>query len=391
MLFKNLLIVVALFFASLDAASLFKALPQLKKKVPFTKICNLPTPIVRLTNLEKAVGAAGLYCKNDALTSDIFGGNKPRKLEFLLGDALAKKSPGVITIGDAGSNHACATAHHSETLGLTCLCLYVPQQNTEYAQRNLKATCLTDAGMLMYPNNAAREAVLASIRSQYEGPNASKQIPFYVIPSGGSNAIGCLGFVNAAYELKEQIDAKVMPTPDIIYVTLGSKGTAAGLLLGLKAVGLKSHVVAVRVTSDPDNTAFTKLNKLFDETNDLLRSYDPTFPKFTLSSADVTIDNDFFFDGYAKVTPETARAITILENTEDIKLDGTYTGKTFAALLHAIEHDATIKDKKILFWDTFFSGEISDEAANLNYTKLNKEFQAYFDGTLPLQPDDCGY
>jgi len=208
----------------------------------------------------------------------------------------------------------------------------------------------------------------------------------HVIPVGGSSPLGVIGYVNAAFELKEQILAGEVPEPDRIYVALGSAGTAVGLALGLKAGELKSRVISVRVAREKWANV-RRMVKLFHETNSMLCSSDSSFPKIEFSEKDVDIRHDFLGQGYALFTEEGMEAVTRAENREKIKLDGTYTGKAFAALIDDVEK-RDLKDKVMLFWNTYNSRDLSRFINAVDYRKLPRCFHRYFEEEVqPLERD----
>jgi 1-aminocyclopropane-1-carboxylate deaminase/D-cysteine desulfhydrase-like pyridoxal-dependent ACC family enzyme len=117
--------------------SIFKHYSSLKEKIPYISLGDFPTPIIHLANLGKEIGANQLYLKNDGLSGSNYGGNKIRKLEFLLGDALNKGAKAVLTFGFAGSNHALAAAVYAQSLGLKCISILLAQPNAQYVRNNL--------------------------------------------------------------------------------------------------------------------------------------------------------------------------------------------------------------------------------------------------------------
>lgn len=359
------------------ALPLFDAYPTLKKTIAHVELCTLPTPIIKLNNLSAAIDHSQLYIKNDALTAPDFGGNKIRKLEFLLADALVKNASYVVAVGSAGSNFCCAAAVHAASLNIPCACFYAPQLNTIYLQRNALIAAAAGATLELHPSPVARNTALANFMAN--NPTA------YAIPGGGSNALGALGFVNAAFELKEQINTGTCALPDVIFITYGSAGSAAGLLLGLKAAGIKSHVVVVQVC-DPVVTVAEDITALFNQTNNLLCHADKSFQRYNLTAGDFSIDSDHYYGRYAKIDPAQADAIKLLNDTQGIKTDGTYAGKTLIAML---DYAAKNKNKSILFWNTFFSGR-ADVLKSHDYKKLPQEWHDYFDGSISLQQIDQG-
>jgi len=359
---------------------LFKAYPTLQNKLGYVSLGTLPTPIQKLENLGTKVGCSNLYIKKDNLSGTLFGGNKVRKLEFLLGDALANNAKGVLTLGAAGSNHTCATAAYAQKCGLACICLHLPQEPTSYAQRNLLISMAHDAELHLYRQKGEREKAIYDRNKEFKKQTGSS---LYFIPTGGSNEIGALGFVNAAFELKEQVTQGLLPEPDFIYVVLGSTGTAAGLILGARLAGLKSIIIPVSIEYDGfEGEHAMKLCNLIRLTSVVTHKIDTTFPEVEITPQEVTIDYRWIGDGYAKISPEACEAIKLLQETENIKLDGTYTGKAFASLLNAVRTMPEMNDKTILFWDSFCSGDFSDITKTVDYKKLPEAYHHYFECQL---------
>jgi len=198
----------------------------------------------------------------DGYTGKIYGGNKVRKLEFLLGEAINKNSKEVITFGGAGSNHATATAVYANKVGLQSISMLLPQMNAEYVRKNLLLSYSYGAELHYYRNN-----FMLSTGKKYQCIKhwLRKGKKPYLIPMGGSSPVGIIGFINAAFELKQQIDQNKIPEPDRIYVALGSVGTVTGLLIGIKVLNIQSTLVPVRVV--PSETAnFETIKNLFTET-----------------------------------------------------------------------------------------------------------------------------
>jgi len=367
------------------AVPLFDTYPQLKQKIAHKTLGDFPTPIEKLSTLEKELEINNLYIKSDNLSSRLFGGNKVRKLEFLLADALSLGATGILTYGFAGSNFVCATAVHAKQCNLDCFCMLLPQRNTQYLQRNLLIGNQYTANQYLCHTPAQREVHTHRVNEQYRRKTGKN---LYFIPSGGSNEVGTLGFVNAAFELKEQIKLGLMPEPDYIYIALGSCGSAAGLMLGLYTAGLKTKVIPICVEPREEPSKEQKVISLFTQANKLLHDADHSFPLFTITEDDFSINYDFVGDGYAHITDHAKEAIQMLWETEDIKLDGTYAGKAFAGMISDIKKH-NMKDKIILFWNTFCSGAFSEIIDDTSHTNLPVDFEQFFT-TIPLQINDQG-
>jgi len=308
--------------------------------LPRVELCALPTPVTRV--LVHPDGHEGLWVKRDDLTSARYGGNKSRKLEFLLGEALARGAKAVITFGAYGSNHALATAVHARALGLEPHVVLSPQAPGPFAARTLRAHA--GLGTVIHPvegwdgRRAAVEARIALRDRDGVEP--------YVIPMGGTSALGATGYVNAALEVADQVAA------DIVYVAGGTLGTAIGLAVGFAAAGTTTRVVSVRVT--PDEVASDEFAAtLAAETIALMRSLDDSFPALTVSDLAFELRHDWFEPGYGVVTPETTAAVEMAA-LAGIKLETTYTGKALAALI-ADRRGGLLGDATVLFWDTYNS------------------------------------
>ena len=364
---------------------LFKDYPQLAARLPHVSLGRFPTPVEELGRVGDAIGLDRLYIKRDDLSGAVYGGNKVRKLEFLLGDALRARAREVVTIGFAGSNHALATAIYANQLGLRSTSLLMPQVNARYVRRNLLASYCHKAQL----QHSANLPILAwgLLRKLLQGRRQFGVFP-RIIPAGGSCPLGVLGYVNAAFELREQIRAGEMPTPDLIYVPLGSMGTAVGLMLGLKAVGLPTQVIAVRVI-EQRFANLSKLVRLFRGTASLLRRLDPTFPNLRIDPAEPSIREDCLGDGYARFTEKAVNAADLMRGHTGIILNGAYSAKAFSAILD----DASrwiLKGKTILFWNTYNSRDLSAMASGVDYHQLPKAFHRYFE--QDVQPlDHAGF
>lgn len=383
---------------------LFDAYPKLKKAIPHLALGNIETtPIVHAKFFESK--GVQLYLKNDGIYgtdkhgNKIFSGNKRRKLEFLLADALAHHAKRVYALGGAGSNFATATAAYTKELGLACTLILGPQRNTRYVQRNLKLDLFYGANIVACPT---REERTTTCQKLAQGDPSG-----YFIPLGGSNSIGALGFVNAAFELKQQITQGIMPQPDVIYIACSSAAMAAGLIVGLKAAKLDIVVRPVRIDDTPEETSGT-LSQLIQETSTLLHQHDATIPLISIAPDKLNMVNDVageeyvpadhnnnqrhrMFDAYALTTPQGAHAIQTLDKATGIKLEGTYSGKAFVACLRDIT-SGSLSGKKILFWDSFCAGTFDEYTNSVDVKKLPEELQKYIYEApgYHIQPYDMG-
>jgi D-cysteine desulfhydrase len=311
-----------------------------------------------------------LFIKRDDISSSPYGGNKVRKLEFLLADAKARGAVRVITSGAAGSNHALATALYAKKAGLSATLILFDQPPSAGIAENLLMDAAAGAEMIYRERYEEYGRTIADLRQLH---NEKDDIDPYLISAGGSSPVGALGFVNAGFELKEQIDAGDLPEPKIIFVPLGTMGTAVGLLLGLRAAGLTARLVGVRVTpptlADPE-----KFRQLYCKSNELLRTLDPSFPDLCHSAGDFSFCNDHFEPGYGLASEAVNEAVALIRKTDGIILDHTYTGKALAALLA----DATrFAEGPLLFWNTKNSHPFPAQLLSEGRERLPKEFQKF--------------
>lgn len=348
--------------------------PLLAYKLSYASLGQFPTPVGRLDRAGGDIGVDHLYIKRDDLSGKVYGGNKVRKLEFLLGHALHTKAKEVLTFGFAGSNHALATAIHAKQVGLKSISMLMPQPNAHYVRRNLLMSHYCGAELHQYPNIPL--LAMGTIYQLMRHKLRQGHFPL-IIPPGGSSPLGAIGFVNAAFELKEQITEGKAPEPDLIYIALGTMGTAVGLILGLKAAKLKGRVVSVRIIEEKFANV-RKMVKLFHKINSLLHSLDPSFPQFEFSEKDIHIRHGCFGQRYALFTKEGMEAVSRMEKNEGIKLDGTYTGKAFAALIDDVKKQ-DLRDKVILFWNTYNSRDFSNVITTVDYRQLPRCFHGYFE------------
>ncbi|MCX5995086.1 MAG: pyridoxal-phosphate dependent enzyme [Chloroflexi bacterium] len=353
---------------------LFRHYPLLSEKVPHVSLGGFPTPVQKLDHLARDTGINQLYIKRDDLSGKLYGGNKIRKFEFILGHALHSGIREVLTFGFAGANHALATAVTAQQVGLRSISMMMPEPQVPYVCSNLLMTYY--CGAELYHQQSKQMLILATAYQLIRHKMRNSRLPLF-ISGRGTSPLGTIGFVNAAFELKEQVMSGELPEPDYIYVAKGSGGTTAGLMLGIKAAKLKSRVVSVSAKDEKEIDA-KKMGQVCDKTALLLHSLDPSFPKLECSDEDLDIRHDFVGRGYACPTEEGLKAISLMEKNEGIRLDTTYTGKAFACLLDDAGK-GDLRDKVVLFWNTYNSRDFSDAIAEVDYHRLPRGFHRYFE------------
>ncbi len=325
---------------------LFDRYPRLAESLPRVALCDLPTPVRRLERLGAALHLPHLYVKRDDLTALLFGGNKVRALEFLFGRARERRAKRVVAVGLAGTSMALATTLYAKQLGLACTALLLSATTTEEARRNLRYLRWLDADIHPMKRNP-----FTLLRILLHCWRLDGTLPTLFNPS---SPVGISGYVNAGFELAQQVEQGVLPEPDRIYLALGLQGTAVGLMLGVRATGLKSQVVCVssHASSDDQHTK-ARMVKRFRKANAYLRRHDPSFPFVELAAEEIALR----------------------------RLDTTWTAPTYAALLQDVEREQ-LQDQTILFWQTSNSRPYPLGVKEVDYHALPAGFHAYFTGPV---------
>lgn len=289
-----------------------------------------PTPL-------ESLDALGLWIKRDDVAAAPYGGNKVRKLEYLLADARAAGKTRILTIGAAGSHQVLATALYGKREGFDVEAVLVPQPPAERARRNLRVALAQG----LVPIGASSWAVAPALALAHVGRDA------YFIPLGGSNALGSLGFIEAAKEIAAQVAAGLMPEPDSVVVAMGSGGTAAGLAVGFEAVGLRTRVVGVAI-SPPAAVLGAMARHVAKKTAELagLSRRDSV-----RAVARIEVDKRWIGKGYGYPTPAGEAALSRAQQV-GITLDPTYTAKAFACALERSGRE------RVLFWHTLSSSAL---------------------------------
>ncbi len=355
---------------------LFEYYSEMQHALPHVFLGTLPTPVDRLEALEQTLGVSDtrLFVKRDDLSGPPYGGNKVRKLEFLLAHAAQQGYKEVLTFGGAGSNHALATGLYAREMGLKSVSMLVPQPNAHAVRANLLMSLC--AGVEMHHSPSMPRVVFDALRELLRHKLRTGRFPYVILP-GGTSSRGLIGFVNAAFELREQVENGRLPEPDVIYAASGTMGTVVGLLLGLKAAGLNTRVAAVRVT-EAQFSSICKAARLFRGANRLLHRADAKFPMLPFPYDEFQFIHDFYGEAYGLYTPEAMEAIRLFGETTGLHLEGTYTGKTAAALI-AEAKAGRLRDKTVLFWNTHNAYDFSTEIAALEYRDLPRPFHRYFE------------
>ena len=346
--------------------------PALGRKLKKVQLTTLPTP-VREVQYRRHQKAQVVWIKEDNLTGKPYGGNKVRKLEYLLQPALDKRRSRIATFGAVGSHHALATALYARRLGLGCTAFLSHQARALSIPATLNTHLRIGTEIVRY--GGAYCDRIKTLRRHLGSRNA------WVIAAGGSSWLGAVGFIDAALELAEQIDAQQLPMPERIYVATGTMSTVAGLAIGLAIAELPTEIHAVRV-SHIGIANIARLERLIKKTALMLNRLDPSFPADISERARVILRNEYFGSGYAHSDATTDAAIATAIDQFDLKLESTYTGKAMAAMLDDLD-TADDAGGRFLFWNTYHSAPLEQSAEQPpDSSKLPAEFLRYFNESI---------
>lgn len=322
---------------------LFRWAPALEDRIPWLQLGEWPTPVERL---DPPPGFSGeLWVKRDDRSSGLYGGNKIRKLEYLIADAKAAGAGRLITTGVVGSHHCLATSVHGRRYGLPTSLVVFPQPMTPHA---VEMAALNEAwadDLRRCSSFATQPFVEAAARWR-----ARKDTP-YVIPGGGSNALGVLGYVGAALELAEQVRRGELQRPATITVAAGTLGTVAGLAVGVALTDVADRVVAVRIVPSTIANIWT-LSRLVEGVVRVLADAGAPAPDARAAVDRVDMVGDYYGAGYGHPTEAGAEAEEWFR-PRGLELDPTYTAKTGAALLDRLPGQSGVH----LYWHTLSAVE----------------------------------
>lgn len=313
-------------------------------RLPRFPLANLPTPLQEASRLREALGGSDkcprILIKRDDLTGLAFGGNKVRKLEYLIGDALAKDATVIITAGAAQSNHARATAAAAVVAGLRSVLVLNTDEAEPAVQGNLLIDHLLGAEVRFVPKGSDSDAEMKKVA---EALTANGETP-YVIPVGGSNEIGAAGYLTMSLELREQLSA-FAAMPSRLYFGNGSRGTQAGIVLGAIALGMPYRSYGVL---DSPNSPFKEERavRIANRAAELVGS------DTRVSDADMINVDGYFGEAYGVPTTAGDEAIVLLARTEAILLDPVYSGKAMSGLIDHIRTDQIPADETVVFVHT---------------------------------------
>ncbi len=313
-------------------------------RFPRIFLAHLPTPLERLDRLTKELGGPEIWIKRDDCTGLSTGGNKTRKLEFLMAEALAEGADTVITQGATQSNHARQTAAFAAKLGVACHILLEDRTGSNDANYNGNGNVLLDhlhgatTSKRAGGTDMAAEMVALAQRLQGDGRKT------YNIPGGGSNPTGALGYVNCAFELVSQANDRGLVIDHLVTAT-GSAGTQAGLITGLKALNAGIALLGIGVRAPKEKQEESVFNLA-------VRTAEKLGCPGVVSRADVVANTGYVGAGYGIPRADTLEAIRLFAELEGILLDPVYSGKGAAGLIDLIRKGQFRKGQRIVFLHT---------------------------------------
>ena len=302
------------------------------------RLAQLPTPLYELPRLSEKLGGPRIVVKRDDLTGLAGGGNKARKLEFLIADALAEKANVVITAGAAQSNHARQTAAAAARYGLRAVLVLGPKAPT-IVTGNLLIDHLVGAH-IRWAGDRDRHEVMQDAAAEERGAGRTP----YIIPYGGSNAIGAGGYVLAMEELARQCSEQQLVV-DHIVVASSSGGTQAGMVTGARAANLGGRVLGISIDKSRE-----ELSQLVLDLARLTAAHLDL--RFEIAADSVEVADQYVGEGYGVFGEPEREALSLVARTEGLILDPVYTGRAMAGLIDLIRRGEFERGETVLFWHT---------------------------------------
>lgn len=317
---------------------IFKLFPSLQKHLSSAEFAELPTAVEHHNFNGKTA-----WVKRDDLTHSLYGGNKVRKLEFILPEVQRLGASKVVTFGATGTHHGLATAVLCKQMGLKCEVLLFDQPITALVKENIQLLA-SQGAELTHCGSLAN-----TLRRFYLHPGRLNKSNYFLF-AGGSNVLGVLAIINAGLELAEQIKNGECECPETIYCAASSNATLAGLTLGIAASGLNIKVIGVRVAPAKvgpfDSCTPAAVRQLMQKTIVWLKQHGADW-RWQLPNPQ--IDDDWYGEGYGHSSEAAVQAAAVFKKEMKIELDPTYTAKCFAALL------ANQDKRTVMYWHTLNS------------------------------------
>lgn len=363
----------------MSTRELFRRFPQ-TEDLPHLELADLPTPVKSLDVARDELGLAGLHMKCDDQTSTAYGGNKVRKLEFLLADAREKGFDEVWTVGTIGSHHVLATCIWARELGMECGALHFPQPLNEHVRKNVLALSTTrpKIELLTTEFDLTKELFRRKLDAWRSGNPDS-----YYIPAGGTTPLSVIAYVNAALEFVRQVEEGEAQRPDRVYIAAGTTGSFAGLILGFAMADFEVEVVGVRVSARFLANEM-RVSSLISRAADILESVGvPDVPR--IGPEAIEMNHEAFGPGYGFATSDGLHACDWLERTDGVGLEPTYTAKAFGAIL-GDRGPLAEQRARVLYWHTLNGADLSDRVAAADLSVFPPEYRQWVESDVEGVP-----
>ncbi len=308
--------------------------------LPRERIAFLPTPLHRLKNLGNSIGLDELWIKRDDQTGLSFGGNKVRKLEYVLGDARKNKADTIVTVGGVQSNHCRQAAAACAVVGLRCILLLGGEEPAHYTG-NLLLDRMLGAEIKFYPNDGLLtlhtrlNEVIETLKDFGLNP--------YAVPAGAEMPVGTIPYAIAMEELLAQVKAEQF-VPGKILVPTGTGGTLAGIIVGAHMLDLDIDIIGVSVLSDAETTK--------DRVGNLISRIIDEYPEVGAFKPKINVDDSFIGEGYGILSDGVKTTLDMFAKMDGIILDPVYTGKAGLALIRMALNGDIAHDTPTVFWHT---------------------------------------
>ena len=333
--------------------------------IPRVNLASLPTPLQKLPNLTKRLGGPTIYIKRDDLTGLAFGGNKARKLEYLMADALAEKADYIVTGAGYQSNWCTQTAAAAKKLSLKIMLVkkgpYEDYEGEDWDGNHLLHR-LYDSEIKVVESETFDSAIneaMQNLKSQGHNP--------YFIPIGGSTVLGAAGYLNAILELTYQATQMNIKIDYLLHGT-GSGGTLAGSILGAKTFNPGMQVLGIAVDVKSEESHILKVKKIIENSIEFFQL------SIILNDKDIKIYTGYAGDGYGHISKQKVEAVQILAETEGICIDPVYTGTAMAGLIDLVDKGEFTENDNVVFLHTGGAVALFPYKEPIKAHLLNSEF-----------------
>ena len=327
-------------------------------RFPRVSLAHLPTPLELMPRLSAELGGPQIWVKRDDCTGLASGGNKTRKLEFVMAEAIEQGADTIVTVGAVQSNHVRQTAAAACKLGLACEVLLehrVQDPSDSYSNSgNVFLDRMFGANLREYSGGTDFDKALQEVAEEVRSDGGKP----YIVPGGASDKIGALGYVNCALELLVQANERGLVIDHLITAT-GSAGTQGGLIVGLKATSSNIPLLGIGVSA-PQDEQEQKVFDLAEITADYIGA------PGVVKRADVVANCNYIGDGYGIPTESMNEAVILLARTEGLLFDPVYSGKALAGMIDLVRRGEFSGTENIVFLHTGGSAALFAYADQLN-------------------------